>query len=70
MAGMSMPGRTVAEVGMPARRLRALGGSAVELEGNAAAEHPGWVARCELVQPLPHRYERVVFRRIDGTQAS
>jgi hypothetical protein len=33
-----------------------------ELEGHAAAEHPGWVARYELVRPYPNQLERVVYR--------
>jgi hypothetical protein len=29
-----------------------------DLEGHTAAEHPGWVARYELVRPLPDQLER------------
>jgi hypothetical protein len=36
-----------------------------DLEGHAAAEHPGWVARYELVQPYPHQQLRVAFRRVE-----
>jgi hypothetical protein len=36
-----------------------------ELEGHAAPAHPGWVARYELVRPLPNQLERVVFRRVE-----
>ena len=41
-----------------------------DLEGHAAAEHPGWVARYELVRPLPNQLERVVFRRVEEPPAS
>jgi hypothetical protein len=34
-----------------------------ELEGHAAAEHPGWVARYELLRLYPNQLERVVYRR-------
>jgi hypothetical protein len=36
-----------------------------ELEGHTAAEHPGWVARYELVRPYPDQLERVVYRQIE-----
>jgi hypothetical protein len=36
------------------------------LEAHASADHPGWVARYELVRPLPDQYERVVFRRVEA----
>lgn len=32
------------------------------MQPHAAAEHPGWVARYELVRPLPDQLKRVVFR--------
>jgi hypothetical protein len=35
-----------------------------DLEPHAAADHPGWVARYELVRPLPRQHERVVFQRV------
>ena len=35
-----------------------------DLETHATADHPGWVARYELVRPLPRQHERVVFRRV------
>jgi hypothetical protein len=35
------------------------------LEAHATVDHPCWVARYELVRPLPDQYERVVFRRVD-----
>ncbi len=35
-----------------------------DLEAHATADHPGWVARRELVRSLPDQYERVVFRRV------
>ena len=37
-----------------------------ELEGHAAAEHPGWVARHELLQPYPNQLERVVYRQVEA----
>jgi hypothetical protein len=39
-----------------------------ELEGHAAAAHPGWVARYELVRPYPNQLQRVVLGlpRSDG----
>jgi hypothetical protein len=36
-----------------------------DLEAHAADDHPGWVARYELVRPLPRQRERVVFRWVD-----
>jgi hypothetical protein len=39
------------------------------LEGHTAAEHPGWVARYELVRALPNQLERVVFRRVEGSSS-
>jgi hypothetical protein len=41
-----------------------------DLEPHAAAEHPGWVARYELVRPLSNQLERVVFRRVEQSPAS
>lgn len=41
-----------------------------DLEAHAATVHPGWVARYELVRPLPRQHERVVFRRADEAPAS
>jgi hypothetical protein len=41
-----------------------------DLEAHAAADHPGWAARYELVRPLPRQYERVVFRRIEEPPTS
>jgi hypothetical protein len=41
-----------------------------ELEGHTAAEHPGWVARYELVRPYPNQLQRVVFRRVEEPPAS
>jgi hypothetical protein len=35
-----------------------------DLEAHATADHPGWAARYELVQPLPRQHERVVFERV------
>jgi hypothetical protein len=40
------------------------------LEAHASADHPGWVARYELVRPRPDQYERVVFRRVEALPAS
>jgi hypothetical protein len=37
-----------------------------ELEGHTAAEHPGWVARHELLQPYPNQLERVVYRQVEA----
>ena len=36
-----------------------------ELEGHTAAEHPGWVARYELVRPYPDQLDRVVHRQVE-----
>jgi hypothetical protein len=36
-----------------------------ELEGHTAAEHPGWVARYELVRPYPNQLQRVVYRHVE-----
>jgi hypothetical protein len=36
-----------------------------ELEEHAAAEHPGWVARYELLRPYPNQLQRVVFRQVE-----
>ena len=36
-----------------------------DLEGHAAAEHPGWVARYELLRPYPNQLERVVYRQVE-----
>jgi len=41
-----------------------------DLETHAAADHPGWIARYELVRPLPRQHRRVVFRRIEEPTAS
>jgi hypothetical protein len=38
-----------------------------DLEPHAAAEHPGWVARFEVVRPYPNQELRVVFRRADNS---
>jgi hypothetical protein len=35
------------------------------LEEHAAAEHPGWVARYELLRPYPNQLQRVVFRQVE-----
>jgi hypothetical protein len=35
-----------------------------ELEGHTAAEHPGWVARYDLLRPYPNQLQRVVVRRV------
>jgi hypothetical protein len=51
-------------VELPATRLPDLGDPPWDLETHAAAEHPGWVARYELVRPLPNQHERVVYRRV------
>ena len=37
-----------------------------DLEGHAAAEHPGWTATYELLRPYPDQLQRVVFRRVEG----
>ena len=37
-----------------------------ELEEHAAAEHPGWVARYELVRPYRNQLQRVVYRQGRG----
>jgi hypothetical protein len=36
-----------------------------ELEVHAAAEHPGWVARYELLRPYPNQLRRVVYRQVE-----
>ena len=36
-----------------------------ELEEHAAAEHPGWVARYELVRPYPNQLQRGVYRQVE-----
>ena len=36
-----------------------------ELEDHAAAAHPGWVARYELLRPYPNQLQRVVFRQVE-----
>jgi hypothetical protein len=41
-----------------------------DLETHAVANHPGWVARYELVRPLPHQHQRVVFRQLEQPPAS
>jgi hypothetical protein len=41
-----------------------------DLEIHAMVDHPGWVARYELVRPLPRQHERVVFRRVEEPPAS
>jgi hypothetical protein len=41
-----------------------------ELEGHAAAEHPGWVARYELLRLYPNQLERVVYRRVEDPPAT
>jgi hypothetical protein len=41
-----------------------------ELEAHTAAEHPGWVARYELVRPYPNQLERVVYRRVEDPPAT
>jgi hypothetical protein len=41
-----------------------------DLETHAAADHPGWAARYELVRPLPRQHERVVFRRVEEPPGS
>jgi hypothetical protein len=40
-----------------------------DLAGHAAAEHPGWVARYELVRRYPQTWERVMFQRVEGPPA-
>jgi hypothetical protein len=34
-----------------------------DLEGHTAAEHPGWTATYELLQPYPNQRRQVVYRR-------
>jgi hypothetical protein len=34
------------------------------------ADHPGWVARYELVRPLSRQRQRVVFRRVEEPPVS
>jgi hypothetical protein len=41
-----------------------------DLEAHATVDHPGWVARYELVRPLPRQHERVVFRRVEEPPAT
>jgi hypothetical protein len=41
-----------------------------QLEVHTAAEHPGWVARYEIVRPYPRQLLRVVFRRVEEPPAS
>jgi hypothetical protein len=41
-----------------------------DLEGHTAASHPGWVARYQVVRPLPNQLEHVVFRRVEQPSAS
>jgi hypothetical protein len=41
-----------------------------ELEGHTAAEHPGWVARYDLLRPYPNQLQRVVVRRVEQPPAS
>jgi hypothetical protein len=36
-----------------------------ELEWHTAAEHPGWTATYELLQPYPNQRQRVVFQRVE-----
>jgi hypothetical protein len=36
-----------------------------DLEGHAATEHPGWIARFEVVRPYPNQHLRVVYRQIE-----
>jgi hypothetical protein len=40
-----------------------------DLEGHAAAEHPGWVATYELLQPYPNQRMRVVYRQVEDPPA-
>jgi hypothetical protein len=39
------------------------------LEVHTAAEHPGWVARYEIVRPYPHQRLRVVYRQVEDPPA-
>jgi hypothetical protein len=39
------------------------GGPFSEVEGHTAADHPGWVARYDLLRPYPNQLQRVVYRR-------
>ena len=41
-----------------------------DLEGHAAAEHPGWTATYELLRPYPNQRQRVIYRRGDQPPAS
>jgi len=50
---------------LPDPGLWASGDWAVELEEHAAAEHPGWVARYELVRPYPNQLQRGVYRQVE-----
>jgi hypothetical protein len=34
------------------------------------AEHPGWVARFEIVRPYPNQHLRVVYRQVEDPQAT
>jgi hypothetical protein len=40
------------------------------LEVHTAAEHPGWVARYEVVRPYPHQQLRVVYRQVEVPPAT
>jgi len=37
-----------------------------DLEAHTAADHPGWVARYEVVRPYPNQHLRVVFRQAEA----
>jgi hypothetical protein len=41
-----------------------------ELEGHAAAEHPGWAARCELLRPYPNQRMRVLYQQVEAPPAT
>jgi hypothetical protein len=40
------------------------------LEVHTAGEHPGWVARYEVVRPYPHQQLRVVYRQVEVPPAT
>jgi hypothetical protein len=40
------------------------------LEVHTAAEHPGWVARYELIRPYPNQHLRVIYRRVGSASST
>lgn len=60
----------MAEVGVPDPGLRPSGHRVVGLEDHAATEHPGWVARFEVVRPYPNQHLRVVYRQVEWPLAT